>query len=153
MKTLKLSLIAVCLLSVRGFAFNLWTDIEQNTQWTLGSSVQAGTAVAMRSDASTNVQAGQFVGSALASIADYRFLDLSAGGTFIPQPTGGLKALDTAKIGINLGYLLKGFTNQPPDVIKNLVFGPSLTTTLVSTPHVFIPFFDINYAWGGSSAK
>ena len=130
------------------YGFNLLTDIQQNTQWTLGSAVETGTAVALRSDSSTNIKGGEFVGSALASLANYRFLNLSAGGTFIPQQDGSLKAFDTGKIGINLGYFLKGFTNQAPAIIQNMVFGPSLATTLVTTPHIFIRMFDINYTFG-----
>ncbi len=84
-------------------------------------------------------------------MADYRFLNLSVGGNFIPQNNGNLKALDTGKIGLNLGYFLKDFVNQPPDFVKNLVIGPSLSTTLVTTPHVFIPFFDITMNFGGVS--
>jgi hypothetical protein len=148
-----LFIIVVAFMFVMGFipklfAFNLWSDIQTQTQWTLGSSVQAGTAIAMRHDDSTGVKAGQFVGSALASISNYRFLNLSAGGNFIPQANGTMRALDTAKLGINLAYIFKGFVNQPPAAISNLVIGPSLSTSLVTTPHVVIPFFDINYSFG-----
>lgn len=132
-------------------AFNLWTDVQQNTQWTLGSQVEAGTSVALRSADAYNVKAGQFVGSALASISNYRFLNLSAGGTSITQPDGSTKLLDTAKLGLNLGYILKGFSNQPPALLQNLVFGPTLSTTLVTTPHVIVPMFNLNYSFGGTA--
>jgi len=131
-------------------AFDLLDDLKSNVQWRFGSAAQAGTAISMRSDDSTNVKAGQFIGSALASIVDYRFLNISAGGNFIPQANGTLKALDTGKIGINLGYLLKDFVNAPPDILKNMVIGPSLSTTIVTTPHVFIPFFDFTYSFSGT---
>lgn len=131
------------------FAFNLWTDVEQQTQWTLGSSVAGGTAMALRHDDASGLKAGQFVGSALAQVANYRLLSLWAGGNFIPQSDHTLKAIETAKVGINLGYLLKGFKNQPPEIIKNLVFGPSLTMPIWTTPHTVIPFFDLNYAFAG----
>ena len=131
-------------------AFDLWQDVQNETKWTFGSAAQAGMAIALRHDDSINLKGGQIVGSALASVMDYRFLNFSAGGTFVPQLNGTLKALDTGKIGLNLGYFLKDFINQPPDLIKNLVIGPSLTTTLVTTPHVFVPFFDIHMSFGGS---
>jgi hypothetical protein len=145
------AIMAMLAIGEQAFAFDLWQDVQQQTQWTLGSSVEAGTAVALRSDASTNVKGGQFIGSALASIANYRFLNVSAGGNFIPQPNGTLRALDTGKLGINLAYIFKGFVNQPPAMLTNLVIGPSLSTSLVSTPHVVIPFFDINYSFGGAT--
>lgn len=142
---------AVIAIAMSAHAFNLWEDVQQQTQWTLGSSVEAGTAVAIRHDDSLNLKAGQFVGSALAQISNYRMLSLWAGGNFIPQDGGTLKAQDAVKIGFNLGYLFKDFANQPPDIIKNLVVGPSISTSLVSTPHVVIPWFDINYQFGGAA--
>lgn len=132
------------------FGWNLWTDIEQQTQWTLGSSVAAGTAMALRHDDASGLKAGQFVGSALAQVGNYRMLSLWAGGNFIPQADRSLKAIETAKVGLNFGYLLQGFKNQPPDLIKNLVFGPSLTMPIWTTPHTIIPFLDANYAFGGT---
>lgn len=141
----------VAALVVPVHAFNLIQDIDKNTQWTLGSSVNAGTSIVLRHDDSVNARAGQFVGSALASVANYRMLNLSAGGTFIPQPGGDLKALDTAKVGLNLAYVFQNFANQPPAIIKNLVVGPALATSIVTTPHVVIPTFDINYAFGGTA--
>lgn len=133
-------------------AFNLWDDIKLQTQWTLGSAVAAGTSIAMRSDSSSGLKAGQFVGSALAQISNYRMLSLWGGGTFVPQADRSLKAVESAKIGINLGYLFKGFTNPPPALIQNLVVGPSLSMPIWTTPHVVIPFFDANYAFGGTTA-
>ena len=130
------------------FAFNLITDVEQQTTWALGSSVQAGTAIALRHDDSYNVRAGQFLGSAMADVADYRFLNLSAGGIFVPQADGTLRALDSAKLGLNFSYLFRNFVNQPPAILKNLVVGPALSTTLVTTPHVFIPSVELNYQFG-----
>lgn len=144
--------IAVLLAGPRfAFAFNLWEDVQKETQWTLGSSVAAGTSVALRHDDSSGLQGGEFVGSALAQVSSYRFLSLWGGGTFIPQADKSLKAVDTVKVGFNLAYLFKGFANQPPEFIKNLVVGPSLTMPLFTTPHVVIPFFDLNYQFGGAA--
>lgn len=129
-------------------AFDLWSDVKAQTQWTLGSSVAAGSAVAFRSDESLGVKGGQFIGSALAQIASYRMFSVWAGGNFIPQADHSLKAIETGKVGLNLGYFLQGFTNKPPDVLSNLVVGPSLMMPLWTTPHVVVPFLDINYRFG-----
>jgi hypothetical protein len=138
-------------LGLNAYAFNLWEDIQQNTKWTIGSVAAAGTAVALKDDDSLSLHAGDLVVSALASISEYRMLSLWYGGNEIPQGNGNTKLVDTAKIGLNLGYFLTGFVNQPPAVIKNLVFGPSVSYSLIVTPRVFVPFFDINYSFGGTS--
>lgn len=132
-------------LAMSAHAFNLLTDIQQQTQWTLGSAVDAGTAVVLRKADAYNAVGGQYVGSALASIANYRMVSVSAGGTFFPQGDGTLKAVDTAKVGLNLSYIFSGFLNQPPAILKNLVVGPSVAMSMVSTPHVLVPLIDINY--------
>lgn len=135
------------------FAFDLWQDIQQKTEWRLGDSVAAGTSIALRHDDASGLKAGQFVGSALAQFSSYRMLSAWAGGTFVPKPDQTLKATETVKIGLNLGYFLTGFVNQPPVLLKNLVIGPSLSMPIWTTPHVVIPFFDINFAFGGTSEK
>lgn len=130
-------------------AFNLWQDIQQNTQWTLGQNAAAGTAVALKHNDALGIAAGQYVPSFLAQISQYRFLSAWWGGNQIKQGDGTLKLVDTAKLGFNVAYLFNGFVNQPPDLIKRLVIGPSVTLNLFSTPHVLVPFFDINYQFGG----
>jgi hypothetical protein len=135
-------------LAMPSHAFNLLQDIDQQTQWCLGSNVEAGTTVVLRSDASTNTKAGQYVGSALACVSNYRFVNLSGGGTFVPQTDGTLRAIDTVKVGLNLAYVFQNFVNKPPAILNNLIVGPSLLTTVVSTPHVFIPAVDLNYKFG-----
>ncbi len=137
----------------KAYGFNLISDIDQNTQWTLGSAVQAGTSLSLVNSSAYNIKAGQFNGSALASVANYRFLNFAAGGTAIPQANGSTKLLDTGKIGINVGYFLKNMVNQPPALIQNMVIGPTLMTTLVTTPHVFVPGFDFNYSFGAPPAS
>lgn len=132
--------LAVALFSGNAFAFNLWKDIEEQTEWKVGDSVSAGTAV--------NLRNGQYCGSALAQIAQYRFLSAWYGGTFIPQADQSLRAVDTAKIGLNLGYIFSGFKNQPPAFLTRLVIGPSFAIPLFSTPHKGTPFIDINYQFG-----
>jgi hypothetical protein len=130
----------LCLMGRVGSAFNLWTDIQQNTQWTLGQNAAGGTAL--------NLRNGQFDGSALAQVATYRFLSLWGGGTFIPQSDQTIKAIDTVKVGLNLNYFLTGFANKPPEVLQRIVIGPSFAMPLFTTPRVGIPFLDINYAFG-----
>ena len=134
-------------------AFNLWQDIQTNTEWTLGQNAAAGTAVALKTSDALGIQAGQYVPSFLAQISQYRFLSAWWGGNYIPQPDGTSKLKDTAKLGFNVAYIFAGFVNQPPQILKNLVAGPSVTLNLISTPHVFVPFFDINYQFGGAASK
>lgn len=149
MKKLILALIVLSTAKV-SFAFNLWQDIQQNTQWTLGSNAAAGTAVALKTNDALGVQAGQYVPSFLAQITQYRFLSAWWGGNEIKQPDGTQKLFDTAKLGFNVAYVFNGFVNQPPDLIKRLVVGPSVTVNLLTTPHVFVPFVDINYQFGST---
>lgn len=130
------------------WAFNLIQDIDAQTNWDVGKAVAAGTSLVLKDVDAVNAKNGQFIGSALAEIADYRFLSLWGGGTFIPQSDGSLKALDTGKIGINLAYFFKSFVNQPPAIISNLVIGPSLATSIVSQPRVLVPSIDVNYKFG-----
>lgn len=146
---LAVSFVLTVLGARQAFAFNPITDIQTQTKWDLGSSVAAGTSVILQDESAVNAKAGQYVGSALAEVSDYRFLSLWGGGTFIPQADGSLRALDTAKIGINLAYFFNSFVNQPPDIIKNLVVGPGLATSVVSTPRLLIPTVDINYKFSG----
>lgn len=134
-KLLSFVAIALSVLSVKAQAFNLWQDIEQNTQWTLGNTASAGTAI--------NLRSGDLSASALASISSYRMVSIWYGGTLI---NGNMT--DTLKVGLNLSYFLKDFTNQPPDLIKNLVIGPSFAMSVISTPRVGTPFIDLNYKFG-----
>lgn len=150
MKTLLLLFVAFLLstLCTSAHAFNLWHDVQQNTQWTLGSNAAAGTAMAMKSNDSWGIKAGQFVPSALAQVAQYRFLSGWWGVNEIPQADGTQKLRDTAKIGFNVAYIFTGFVNQPPDLIKRLVVGPSVSMNLIASPRVVVPFFDVNYQFG-----
>lgn len=133
------SLLAAC----NGHAFNLITDVEQQTQWTVGQQASAGTAI--------NLRNGELAASALAGIASYRMFSIWYGGTFVNSSDHSMT--DTAKVGLNLGYFLKNFTNQPPALISNLVIGPSFAMSLISTPRVGTPFFDVNYSFGGGSSS
>ncbi len=56
-------LMGICLSQKSFAAINLWDDVKTQARWTFGTSAQAGMAMAMRSDDSVNVKAGQVVGS------------------------------------------------------------------------------------------
>ena len=130
-----------CLQSV-AHAFNLVTDIEQNTTFPIGQAASAGTAV--------NLRNGSLSASALAELSNYRMLSFWYGGTMVDPADG--RMTDTAKIGLNLGYFLSAFANKPPMILTNLVVGPSFAMSLISTPRAGTPFFDINYRFGGNTA-
>jgi hypothetical protein len=121
-------------------AFNLWYDIEQNTQWTLGENAAAGTAYDIKDD--------QFVASELAGIASYRFLSGWYGGTQVPQNDNTVKWTDTFKIGFNLNYFLTGFANRPPEFLQRIVIGPSFAMPVFVKPHRGVLFIDVNYVFG-----
>jgi len=134
------ALLVVGLLSGNALAFNLISDVEQHTTFPIGQTASAGTAV--------NLKTGALSASFLAEVANYRMLSLWYGGTYVNTADANLT--DTAKIGINIGYFLTGFANKPPAILTNLVIGPSYAMSLISTPRVGTPFFDINYKFGGT---
>jgi len=134
------ALLVVGLLSGNALAFNLISDVEQQTTFPIGQTASAGTAV--------NLKTGALSASFLAEVANYRMLSLWYGGTYVNTADANLT--DTAKIGINIGYFLTGFANKPPAILTNLVIGPSYAMSLISTPRVGTPFFDINYKFGGT---
>lgn len=124
------------------FAFNFVSDVEQNTTFPIGQAASAGTAV--------NLRNGSLSASALAEISNYRMLSLWYGGTML-DPSDG-KMTDTAKVGLNVGYFLTGFVNQPPLILRNLVVGPSIAMSLISTPRVATYLFDFNFRFGNDTA-
>ncbi len=121
-------------------AFNLWSDIQQNTYWTLGENAAAGTAV--------DVTNGKFYGSEFAGIASYRFLSAWYGGINIPQGDNTMKFTDAAKCGFNLNYFLAGFANRPPELLRRLVVGPAIAYPIFMEPKRPTYTIDINYAFG-----
>lgn len=143
MKSKLIALISVFLLwPLRpAAAFNLITDIQTQTQWTLGQVASAGTSVDLKN--------GQYDVSEFAEIANYRMLSGWYGGIEIPQGDGTVKLTDSAKIGLNLGYFLKSFVNQPPMILQNLVVGPAIGFNLVSSPRTVHYFVDLNYRFSG----
>ncbi len=126
----------------RAQAFNLIKDVEQQTTFPIGQAASAGTAV--------NLRNGTLAASFLGEIANYRMLSLWYGGTYVNARDNSLT--DTAKVGLNLGYFFGSFTNKPPALLMNLVIGPSFAMSLISTPRVGTPFFDVNYRFGGTTA-
>lgn len=122
------------------WSFNLWRDVQENTQWTLGENASAGTAV--------NVKNGNLYGSEFAGIASYRMFSTWYGGINIPQGDNTMKFTDAAKLGLNLNYFLAGFANKPPELLKRIVIGPAIAYPLLVTPRTPTYTIDINYLFG-----
>lgn len=141
-RTLVLIALAVGLveLPLACWGFNLISDIDTQTKWDLGNVASAGTSI--------NLKNGQYDASEFAEIADYRMLSIWYGGIEIPQGDGTVKLTDSGKIGLNLGYFLKNFANQPPSLISNLVIGPAIGSNLAQSPRVIQYFVDLNYRFG-----
>lgn len=149
----KLLVLLTMLVASPLWSFNLWQDIQTQTNWDLGKAAAGGTAIALAKNDALNVKAGDPVPSALAEISDYRFLSAWYGGNQFTFADGTSHWKDTAKIGLNAVYIFRGFVNQPPAIFQNLVIGPSLTFQVFSSPRVFVPFLDLNYQFGGSAQK
>jgi len=132
--------IALSVLSGNALASNLLTDIQKETTFPIGQTAAAGMAV--------NLKDGSLSDSALAELVNYRMFSGWYGGTQI-KPSDG-KMTDTAKIGLNVGYFLTGFINQPPLILRNLVVGPSVACSLISTPRTATYLFDFNFRFGGT---
>lgn len=141
-KKLSFLYIVILLCSVNAFSFNVITDIEEQTTFPIGQAASAGTAV--------NLKTGSLSASALAELVNYRMFSGWYGGTMLTPSDG--KMTDTAKIGLNVGYFLTGFINQPPLILRNLVVGPSVAMSLISTPRVATYLFDFNFRFGGDTA-
>jgi hypothetical protein len=142
-RSMLIATLAIALLSGRAFSFNLWHDIQQQTQWTLGENAAAGTSLDLKN--------GQFDGSEFAGIASYRFLSGWYGGIDIPQSDKTVKFTDALKIGFNLNYFMTGFVNKPPEFLQRLVIGPAIACSIISSPRVVNYFLDVNYVFGSIS--
>jgi hypothetical protein len=126
-------------------AFNLVTDIQNNVVWTFGQSAQAGEGY--------DFSAQKWDSSVLAEIAEYRFLSLSYGATFLDSSSNN--ATDTIKIGMLSSFFFKLFTHQPtPQMawMENLNIGPSFAIPVFSgsTGHRGVLLLDINYRFSGT---
>lgn len=149
MKIVLWPLIVVGMLAIgfieKAFAFNPITDFRDNVVWTFGQSAQAGEGF--------DFAAGKWDSSALAEIAQYRFLSLSYGATWLNS--GSNQATDTIKIGFLSSFFFKLFTHQPtPQMLwmQNLNVGPSYAVPVFSgsTGHKGVFLLDINYRFSGS---
>ena len=124
-------------------AFNPLTDIQQNLQWKFGSVAQAGEGY--------NFTSKQWDTSALAEIAEYRFISFSYGGTQLDQNSNA--ATDTFKVGFLSNFFFQLFKNQPPPSMmwmENLNVGPSFAIPVFSqsTNHKGTFLMDINFKFG-----
>lgn len=137
-----LALMATIYGAEKAFSFDLIADIQKETTFPIGQAASAGTAV--------NLKNGSLSASALAELANYRMFSAWYGGTLLNPSDGGMT--DTAKVGFNVGYFLTGFTNQPPLLLRNLVVGPSVAWSLISTPRKATYLFDFNFRFGGTTA-
>lgn len=130
----------------RAEAFNLVTDVRDNLTWTFGQAAQAGEGY--------NFSAKQWDASALAEIAEYRFLAFSYGGTQIDPNSS--KATDTFKVGLLSNFFFDLFKNPTtPQMawMKNVNIGPSYAIPVFSgaTGHKGTFLVDINYKFGGTT--
>jgi hypothetical protein len=126
-------------------AWNPWTDLTQNVVWKLGQSAQAGEGY--------NFTTKTWDTSALAEVAEYRFLSFSYGGTQINGDSSA--ATDTFKVGVLSNFFFGLFKNQPtPEMawLENLNIGPSYAIPVFSgnTGHKGTFLLDVNYRFSGS---
>ena len=148
-----LALLAVfsVFLASPGYCWNPVTDLRDNLVWTFGKSAEAGVAVKLAG--AGNLENGDTATSALAGIADYRFLTFSYGG--IMTNTNDSKTTDTFKVGLRVTKFFDLFTNKPTaemEWMRNINIGPALSSPVFARSHPVTLFFDINYSFGGSKA-
>lgn len=127
----------------KAHAFNLINDIKTNVQWKFGQAAQAGEGYDFTSD--------KWDSSALAEIAEYRFLSFSYGATFLDSSSS--KATDTFKMGVLSSFFFNWFVNKPtPEMawMQNLNIGPSFAVPVFSggTGHKGVFLLDCNYKFG-----
>lgn len=127
----------------KAFAWNPITDIRDNVVWKFGQAATAGSGY--------DFSAKKWDTSALAEVAEYRFLSLSYGATFLDS--GSNQATDTIKLGFLSSFFFKLFANQPtPEMawMLNLNIGPSYAIPVFSggTGHKGVFLLDCNYKFG-----
>lgn len=144
-----LSLVIGLILGPRwAFAFNPILDIRDNLVWTVGKAAEVGEAIKIGGGGDLKV--GETSTSMLASIAQYRFLVFSYGGTRVNRNDENFT--DTAKVGFRLNTFFGWFKNPPtPEMawLQNVNVGPSYAMNLINSPHVGTFFIDLNYQFGG----
>ena len=141
-----MALMALCLDRCHGY--NPITDFRDNVIWTFGSNAQAGTGY--------DFSGKKWRTSALAEVAEYRFLSFSYGATFFSEESP--QAVDTFKLGFLSSFFFKWFTHQPPPAMawmENLNVGPSFAIPVFSnqTGHKGVFLLDANYRFSGMSGS
>ena len=134
----------------RAFAWNPITDVRDNLIWTFGQKAEAGIAVKLAG--AGDLEPGDTATSALAGIADYRFLSFSYGGIVVNK--NDAKPTDTFKIGFRLTSFFDLFKNPPtPQMtfLRDVNIGPALSCPVISRTHPVTLFLEANYAFGGTS--
>jgi len=131
-------------------AWNPITDVRDNLQWTFGKKAEAGLAVKLAG--AGNLESGDTATSALAGIADYRFLTFSYGG--IKVNNNDAKVTDTFKVGFRITSFFDLFKNPPTQemaFMRNLNVGPAISSPIISRSHPVTLFFDVNYQFGSGA--
>lgn len=124
-------------------AYNPITDVRDNLTWKFGSAAQSGEGY--------NFSQKAWDTSALAEVAEYRFLSFSYGLTYLDKNTS--TATDTFKVGFLSNFFFNWFKNQPPPSMlwmENLNIGPSYAIPVFSsnTGHKGTLLLDCNYRFG-----
>lgn len=144
MKRLICTLFAFAVWCRPAMAWNPITDIKQNLVWTFGQAAQAGTGY--------DFAAKRWRTSALAEVAQYRFLSFSYGATFFSERDP--QAVDTFKMGILSSWFFSYFVHKPTAEMawmQNLNIGPSYAIPVFSgqTGHKGVLLLDANFRFGG----
>jgi hypothetical protein len=141
---------AMFLMGIRqAFAWNPIADVRDNLLWTFGKTAEAGIAVKLAG--AGDLQPGDTATSALAGIADYRFLTFSYGGIVVNRADA--KPTDTFKIGFRLTSFFDLFKNPPtPQMtfLRDVNVGPAISSPIISRTHPVTLFLEANYQFGGS---
>lgn len=133
----------------KAHAFNPLMDVRDNLVWTFGKKVEIGEAVKLAG--AGNLDAGDTATSALAGIADYRFMTLSYGGIKVNRQDA--QVTDTFKLGLRLTSFFDLFKNPPTAemaFMRDLNVGPALSCPVIARSHPVTLFLDLNYTFGTS---
>jgi hypothetical protein len=144
-----LAVIALCAGIQMAFAWNPLTDVRDNLIWTFGKTADAGIAVKVAG--AGDLEPGDTATSALAGIADYRFLTISYGGIRVNK--NDAKVTDTFKTGLRLTSFFDLFKNPPTQemsFMKNINIGPAISVPIISRTHPVTLFLEANYQFGGT---
>jgi len=129
------------------WGWNPITDVRDNLQWTFGKKAETGVAVKIAG--AGDLEKGDTATSALAGIADYRFLALSYGGIVVNR--GDAHPTDTFKLGFKLTSFFDLFKNPPTaemEFMRNINIGPAMSMPVISRTHPVTWFLQANYEFG-----